>query len=350
MTNNTTVAYNCPNCGAELKFDADKQMLCCEFCNSEFAPEEMTNGFSQTASEEYCSHMNEYCCPNCGAEIVADENTAADTCLYCHSPVMLKGRLSGQMRPDRVIPFKYGKEEAIKRFMDFAKKKRFAPRDFKSQAQAELISGIYYPFWVTDADSNNELQADATRLRVWRTGRYEYTETSKFKLIRNGNIHFEDIVTSAYSEADKNMLEGVLPYPSDALVAFDASYLSGFVAKKRDIEMSQITEEVRQRMQGYSEQLLRSTIRGGYATVHISSNRMDIKNSSWEYSLMPIWLLTYTPKKRGKKIRKYTFAMNGYTGKLYGQIPISYGKVAALCGTVFTVVASVVAAIGGLLL
>ena len=33
---------------------------------------------------------------------------------------------------------------------------------------------------------------------------------------------------------------------------------------------------------------------------------------------MPIWILTY--KKGGKT---YTFAMNGYTEKIYGELPIS---------------------------
>ena len=45
ITENTqaasTKAYNCPNCGAELKFDPDKHKLCCEFCESEFTAEEI---------------------------------------------------------------------------------------------------------------------------------------------------------------------------------------------------------------------------------------------------------------------------------------------------------------------
>lgn len=357
MTANTAVAYNCPNCGAELSFDADKQKLCCEFCESEFTVEEITTNNTQNNSwksasdgAEFCSHMNEYVCPNCGADIVTDENTVADVCIYCHSPVMLKGRLSGQMRPDKVIPFKFGKEEAVRKFLQYARKKHFAPKDFSSDAQAELISGVYYPFWVTDADSDSSIEADATKVRVWRTGNVECTETSRFRIVRQGFIHFEDIVTSAYSEADKAMLEGILPYPSETLVPFDMSYLSGFVAKKRDIERTQLSDEVRGRMCGYSEKLLRSTINGGYSSLIVNNKKMNILNSSWEYTLMPIWMLTYTPKKQGKKHISYTFAMNGNTGKLYGQVPISYGKVAALCGGIFAVVTAIATMIGGFLL
>ena len=49
---------------------------------------------------------------------------------------------------------------------------------------------------------------------------------------RAGDIHFEDIVTCALSDADKKMLEGVLPYPSEELTDFSMPYLSGFFAKK----------------------------------------------------------------------------------------------------------------------
>ena len=349
-------AYNCPNCGAELYFNADKQKLCCEFCESEFTVNEIASTdasvnaeMAKVNAEEYCAHMNEYSCPNCGAEIVSDENTAADICAYCHSPVVLRGRLIGQMRPDKIVPFKYGKQEAVDRFISFAKKKWFAPKDFKSIKQAELISGMYYPFWVTDADTDSSIEAEATRVRKWRTGNTEYTETSRYKVYRQGDIHFEDIVTSAYSASDKAMLEGVLPYPSEALVPFESAYLSGFVAKKKDIERSALTEEVRKRMSSYAETLLRNTI-SGYTTVHVSHKRVNIISSNWEYSLLPIWVLTYTPKKQKGKKKVYTYAMNGYTGKLYGEVPISYGRVSAFCGALLAVVAPIVGVIGGLLL
>ena len=104
MNGTVTVTYNCPNCGAELYFNSDKQKLCCEFCESEFTGDEIEAtgaGYIKDqkakADAEYCDHINEYTCTNCGAEISVDENTAAGICIYCDSPVILKGKLSGQM-------------------------------------------------------------------------------------------------------------------------------------------------------------------------------------------------------------------------------------------------------------
>ena len=357
MNTATTVTYQCPNCSAGLAFHPEKQKFCCEFCLSEFTEEELeatetARAAEQAASaaaeqaaeagevpdEDYCAQLGEYHCATCGADILCDDNTAATECPYCHNPVILGGRLAGQMRPHKVIPFQFDKEGAKQHFRQFARKKWFVPRSFYSEEQIEHICGIYYPFWCTDADTDAAMTARATRVRRWRSGDYRYTETSNFHIVRRGDIHFEDIVTPALSEEDREMLNGILPYPSDSLKDFSMAYLSGFVAKKRDIEKEAVREAVRARMAAYAQTLLRQTIQG-YTTVNPTAPRLLTKRIHWDYTLMPIWLLTYT--RRGKK---YTYAMNGYTGKVYGELPIS-GKRLSLMGAVVGVLAGVAAAL-----
>ena len=355
MNTTATVTYQCPNCSAGLAFNPEKQKFCCEFCLSEFTERELLSTESareaeQAASEaaeraaeeseipdeEYCAKMGEYHCASCGADIVCDDTTAATECPYCHNPVILGGRLAGQMRPHKVIPFRFDKEGAKEKFRQFAKRKWFVPRDFVSEAQVDKICGIYYPFWCTDADTTAAMTARATRVRTWRAGDYRYTETSKFHIVRKGEIHFEDIVTPALKEEDREMLSGILPYPCDSLQDFSMPYLSGFLAKKRDIEKDAVREAVRARMTGYAQTLLQNTIHG-YATVTPTAPRLLTKRMHWDYTLMPIWLLTYS-----RKGKTYTYAMNGYTGKVWGQLPVS-GKRLAVLGAVVGVVAGLLA-------
>ena len=343
MNTTATVTYQCPNCSAGLSFDPQKQKFCCEFCLSEFTEQELADTESARAAEQaaseaaeraaeatevpdedYCAQMSEYHCATCGADVTCDQNTAATHCPYCHNPIILAGRLAGQMRPHKVIPFRFDREGAQQAFLKFAKKKWFIPRDFAGEAQLERITGIYYPFWVTDADTTASMSARATRVRSWRMGDYRYTETSKFHIFRRGNIHFEDIVTPALREEDREMLDGILPYPSDSLQDFSMAYLSGFLAKKRDIEKEAVREAVRQRMLQYSTTLLRNTIHG-YTTVTPNATQMLTGRIHWDYTLMPIWLLNYN-----RKGKTYTYAMNGYTGKVYGRVPVSGGKLALL--------------------
>ncbi len=323
----STVTYQCPNCGAGLNFDPEKQKFACEFCLSDFTEDELKNTDAaeraeseRAGNEEYCEQMLEYRCPSCGAEIAVDESTAADYCYFCHNPVVLVGKLSGQKKPHKIIPFKFGRDEAKEKFLAWAKTKKFCPNDFFSEEHAGKIQGVYYPFWVTDADSVSNLNTVAHRTRVWFAGNRKYIETSDFKVFRKGEIHFEDIVTSALSDADKAMLEGVLPYPSDSLIDFNIPYLQGFSAKKRDIERDRIEPEIKERMNNYANTLLRGTVQG-YNSVDRGKTEVKVKQSHWDYTLMPIWILTY--KMRGKT---YTFAMNGYTEKIYGELPISRVK------------------------
>ena len=347
----TVKTYSCPNCSAGLRFDPATRTFVCDYCLSSFTEEEMqSNGAEQRAEEEarageeFCSQMNEYACPACGAEVVSDENTAATFCPYCQNPVVLRGRLSGQMRPDRIIPFAIHKEEAQRILISYAKRHKFVPRDFFRVEQIEKMQGIYYPFWVTDADTRASLDASATKVRTWRVGNTRYTETSRYRICREGDIHFEDITTCAISEEDKQMLEGILPFPSAALESFDPSFLTGFLAKKRDLESAALAPEVAQRMNGYAGTLLRSTI-GPYTSVAVNGSSCVPVRSKWEYALLPMWLLSY----QARNGERYLYAINGYTGKFYGSLPISHPKLLAASAGVFAGVAALITLIGGLL-
>lgn len=352
----SVVAYKCPSCGAGIGFDAEKQKFVCEYCLSAYTEAELqaqTPSDSETEPEtesavqreaenaEFCENLLSYTCKNCGAEVFADADTVADFCVYCHNPIVCDGRLSGQWKPQKIVPFAYDKEQAQAKFLEFASKKWFVPRDFFSTAQVEKIRGVYYPFWLTDADITAAASARAERVRSYRSGDYRITETAHYTLYRKGDIHFEDVTTGAYTGEDKAMLEGILPYPTEALQEFSMPYLSGFLAKKRNVESDGVRDEVKRRVDGYATEMLRDTM-NGYTAVHSVGANVQYNKLHWDYALLPIWLLTYT--KGGKT---YTYAMNGHTGKVYGEIPIS-GKKLLLLFLAIVLAAAVLGVIGGL--
>ena len=329
----TIITYKCPNCDAGLLFDAAEQAFKCEFCLSKFTESELNE--TETAkkaqekeqeNESFRSEILEYYCSSCGAEVIADKNTVADFCYYCHNPVVLSDKVSGQLKPSKIIPFKFDKNEAKETFFRFAKKKWFVPKDYFSEGSMDKIAGVYYPFWVTDADTDSEMRAIGKNVRTWRSGDYRYTETTTYSVYRRGEIHFEDITTSAISTEDKAMLEGILPYPVEDYQDFSMPYLQGYVAKKRDIEREALSAEVKTRMNSYAKTLLERTT--SYSSLSLQHLDVAVLKSHWEYSLMPIWILTYVKKhkKNKKKDKTYVYAMNGSTGKVYGELPVSIPK------------------------
>ncbi len=322
-----TVTYKCLNCGASLVFDADTQRFDCDFCLSSFTEAELLESAASESTEreerdeqEFRDSIDEYYCTSCGAQIIADKSTASDFCYYCHNPVVMASKVCGVFRPSKIIPFKISREEAAEQFTRYAKKRWFVPRGYLSLEHISKMSGVYYPFWVTDADTDSAMHAIGKRVRSWRSGNYRYTETKRYDVYRRGRIHFEDITTSALSTEDKAMLEGILPYPLEDYRDFSMPYLQGFVAKKRDIEREHISNEVKGRMNSYATTLLLRTA-GGYTSVDPTGIDVAILTSHWEYSLMPVWILTYKKKKK-----TYVYAMNGSTGKIYGELPVSIPK------------------------
>ena len=316
-----------------MLFDAAENLFKCEFCLSKFTETELNNTETARKAEEkakeneaFNEQILEYRCSNCGAEVIAEKNTAADFCYYCHNPIVLTDKVSGQLKPTKIIPFKFDKEEAKATFLRFAKKKWFVPRDYFSDGTVDKITGVYYPFWVADADTDSELSGIGKNVRTWRSGDYRYTETTTYAVYRRGGIHFEDITTSAISTEDKAMLEGILPYPVEDYQDFSMPYLQGYLAKKRDIDRELLYGEVKGRMNSYARTILEGTTH--YSTFSLRHLDVSVLRSHWEYSLMPVWILTYNKKhkKYKKKDRTYVYAMNGSTGKVYGELPVSIPK------------------------
>lgn len=342
----SAVTYKCPNCDGGLIFDPETQKFKCEYCLSTFTEEELLQQSSEV-SPDFSGKTQEavvYTCPNCGAEVVTDNTVAATFCYYCHNPVVLSGRLQGEYLPQYIVPFLIDKEEAIQKFMEWIHQKKFVSRNFFNKKQIEKVSGIYFPYWIYDCQTNAALKAHATKVRVWKTGDYEYTETQTYQIFRSGILRFSDLMKNALKKADLKLADGVLPFEMKKQKKFSMSYLSGFLAEKRDIEEKEIMPEIRQEIDQYAQSLLRETIHG-YSTVTVESFQQNVDMEHLHYALFPVWILTY-PGKNGKT---YYYAMNGQTGKVCGVLPINWKKVLLVAGIIGIALFSLTLVIGGFL-
>ncbi len=358
-----TVNYKCPNCGAPLKFNPEKQMFSCEFCMSDFEEEKIQQLYAekeaQTSQAERAEEKAKqkqaegeqteeeeavvYTCPSCGAEVVTTASTAATTCFYCQNPVVLGGRLSGEFKPDRVVPFALSKEQAKNKFLEMCGKKWFLPKGFANKNQVEKLTGVYFPYWYIDTQKDAKMTALGKKIRTWRVGNKRYTETSTYRLHRSGNLIIKNVFERALKNESREMLQSVHPFDLSQAHDFAMSYLSGFQAEKRDIEIPEIKDSVDQRIQGYCKQLLQDTMDGYTGVVAENySDKTDLE--SWNYTLLPVWIMTY--KYKGEIL---PFAINGQTGKSYGSLPISKGKLAILFA-IITASLFILGLLGGLII
>ncbi len=344
--------YKCPNCAAELRFHPKKQGFVCEYCESFFTPEECKAANEEINAqakedapkhEEFETNSALYSCPSCGAEIISDNNTAATECYYCHNPIVLKGRLSGEYRPSKVIPFQLTREDAEGIFKAWCKKRWFLPKTFMSDSQLTHMAGVYVPFWVADCDVNGRMRAVCKKVRTWTSGKYQYTETKEYDVYRDASLKFEGIPADGASKIEDQLMEAIEPFDYAATKEFEMSYLSGFLSDKYDVNKSQVFPRVRNRAVNGSDQLLRSSM-VGYDSIRVTQSDMQVLQTRWQYMLLPVWFMTYS--YNGKQ---YSFAINGQTGKQAGTPPLDIGKLLAFCGAI-TLGCSIVSALLGVLM
>lgn len=317
--------HECPSCGANIPFNPNTQRWDCKYCGASYTLEDFEKYDNEIKKgnekkENIDVDMDEYTCPNCGAKVVTDTNTSATSCVYCGSTTILKNRLQGEFRPSKVIPFSQSKEKAVAEFYKFSKKKWFAPKEFCRIENIQKVEGVYIPFWLYNCDSNGRIVADAKRVTSWTTGDYRYTKTDYYNCIREGNMEFEGVPVDGSTKFADDIMDSIEPYNYENMKEFNPSYLSGFLAEKYDVEKDDAYSRAKMRVKNTTLEELKNDI-SGYNFVNVINSDVNIEKTKDEYVLMPVWMLNIKYKDK-----MHTFAMNGQTGKMVGDVPISAKK------------------------
>ncbi|MBO5870677.1 MAG: hypothetical protein J6Q89_08010 [Clostridia bacterium] len=325
--------YKCPCCGGAIEFDTESQNMKCPYCDTEFEPEtlksydddlkseggEELNWETEPGSEwreGEAEGMRVYICNSCGGEIIGDETLAATKCPFCDNAVVMKGQLSGALKPDYVIPFKLDKNAAKEGYFKHISGKRLLPKVFKDKNHIDEIKGIYVPFWLFNADANADARYRATKVRSWSDSDYIYTETSYYSATRRGDIGFDRIPVDGSDKMADDLMESIEPYDFSEAVDFQTAYLAGYFADKYDVDAEQSVARANDRVRKTTEQTFAATVQG-YSSVTPESVNVRLSNGSSSYALYPVWLLNTTYEGE-----KYVFAMNGQTGKFVGNLPL----------------------------
>ena len=328
--------YKCPCCDGAIEFDTQVQKMKCPYCGNEFEMETLaaydealkgqqeSNMTWQTeAGAEWqpgeTEGMRVYACNSCGGEIVGDETTAATECPFCGNPVVMMGQFSGSLKPDYVIPFKLDKKAAKEALKKHYQGKILLPKAFKDENHIDEVKGIYVPVWLFDADADARIRYKASRVRTWRDSEYNYTETSYYAVLRGGSISFERVPVDGSTKMEDALMESIEPYNFAEAVDFQTAYLAGYLADKYDVTAEESIDRANERIEVSTAANFAATVQGYTSVVPVDTN-ITLENGVAKYALYPVWLLNTS--WNGKK---YTFAMNGQTGKLVGDLPMDKG-------------------------
>lgn len=317
--------YTCPGCSAPLIFDPKRGRLRCEFCGSDYSPEEMEEKNRSREAEKAVVPDGEewkaYSCSSCGAELLADQNTAVMTCPYCGNHTIVTAQFAGAIRPDSLIPFGVTKEDAVAQYEAYYKKgirKFLLPASFGTDSHIQEIQGVYIPFWLFNGKARIDGIYDTSNER--QEGDYKIVE--HYQAERSGEMSFDKVPADASRRMADDLMDSIEPYDFRALKPFAMTYLPGFLAERFDVDEEDDKERAKKRIR---ETICAKTEQ----TVHYDRIdkrdhvKVDVHFDKTSYALLPAWLLTTRWQDR-----EWTFAMNAQTGKFTGNLPIQGGKLA----------------------
>ena len=345
--------YQCPACTGPLRFDGSIGKLKCDYCGCTFEVQEIEAlyqdkldqaeqaGVQQAAKEEAQAAaaaqaaemgmedpewerieagLKSYICPSCAAELICDATTAATSCPYCGNPTVVPGQFHGMLKPDYILPFKLDKEAAMTALRQHYKGKRLLPKAFSEENHIEEIKGVYVPFWLFDGQADADIRFNATKVQSFRQGNYQVTITDHYAVRRAGTVDFSRIPVDGSSKMPDAHMDAIEPFDYRELKPFSTAYMPGFLAERYDVDADECAKRAQLRATNTAEQIISGTARGYSSCVpvgrEVSLNRGQVK-----YVLLPVWLLA--TRWNGKS---FLFAMNGQTGKLIGDLPVSKGR------------------------
>lgn len=316
---------NCPKCNSLLNFNNDNNSYECEYCRTKYNLKDLD-------IKKIDNNLDIYICNDCGAEIIADENTSLNYCIYCSNTNISKTKLEETFNPGYLIPFKITKDNAINLLSALRKENLLIPKKFNMKKYINNIRGIYVPYRIYNCDSSGEVNFECDKITIWKSNGYKYTKTDKFTVTRGGNMFFEDMLVNGSKKFDNNIMNSIEPFDYKDVTKYDSSYLSDYIVEKYALPKTKLKKDASAKIKELFIQEMKKDIKG-YNNITERDNSINVYNFKSSYILLPVWLLNVKYKNE-----IYTFAINGQTGKIYGNTPICIKKTIILLVCLFIVI------------
>ncbi len=352
-----TLSFKCPCCGATLGFSGATGELTCEYCGASFSIEQAKAAQEAEAQDAASSDMtwtsaapamltdengkvSGYRCSSCGAEMVADEKTAATECPYCGNNAIVPQAFEGMYRPDLVVPFTVDRKRAQEALREFYRGKKLLPRTFTQTSRVENMTGLYVPFWLMSCHASGSVTFDGVKEKEWEDARFRYTKKDTYRVMRSGEMDFTRIPVDASTKMDDDTMDSLEPYDVSKGVAYDAAYFSGYLADRFDVDAAQAQPRASERVQNSFREKMEADAERDYDELTDRGEAIRISDTKTEYAMLPVWMLS--TKFEGKV---YSFAMNGQSGRVAGSLPVDKGEYRKQLGLGALVAAVVLAAL-----
>jgi LSD1 subclass zinc finger protein len=325
--------FPCTGCGAKLSFAPGTSSLKCEFCGTanEIAENDarieeldLATFFRALEGKQEMVEDENVRCEKCGAEQNLPASHFAATCTFCGTPIVSKGYANRHIKPRSLVPFQLDRPRAQESFRRWIRGRWMAPRDLKRYAQTDAgLNGVYLPFWTFDCQT----ASDYTGQRgVRRDKSTSWTSVSG----HIGRFH-DDVVVLASTSLPETLLDRISHWDTTALVPYQPEFVSGFRAEAYRIGLKDGWPIGKGMIDAEIRRLIRKDIGGDEQK--IDSVRTQYSDVTFKHVLLPVWISAYRYRDK-----VYRFLINGQTGEVAGESPMSWQKVTLLVIGIIVVV------------
>jgi LSD1 subclass zinc finger protein len=348
-----TDKFPCTNCGANLTYKPGTTHLKCEFCGTEneipkiegnVEEQDFTAMLEQESSTAPKLTVSTVNCHNCGATTTVEAHLQTADCPYCASPLVLAEKKEENLiRPGGILPFKIKREETLKIFQNWVKKLWFAPSQLKKSVKPESFKAMYVPYWTFD--SFCDCQYTGMRGTYYYVS-VPYTTTENGRTVTrtrqerrtqwtpcSGRVNnsFDDVLVLASKNLPQKDIDSLEPWDLKTNEPFNDAYLSGIITEKYQVTLKDGFTIGKGKMDNVMRGIIQRDIGGDEQ--RILSMYPQYSKVTFKLLLLPLYISAYKFKNK-----VYNVYVNGRTGKMKGQRPIAWGKVALLVISIIAVI------------
>lgn len=316
----------CAACGAPC----DTQDQFCNACGAAL-PSEHETAATELAQQLFLR------CENCGAELASDPDHRSYVCPFCDSTYVVEFSRDQTDRqpPEFVIGFAVTPDDAQTKFHEWLRRNNwFRPGDLRTAQIAEKIKGVYLPFWSFSMLARSEWSASIGE--NWqRTETYTttvngktvtrtrtVTETEWWPLAGRHHHYYSGYLVSGSRGLPQDQADRIKPFQLAALSRYRPYFLAGWMCEEYSIDREAALARCQQEFYNWEQRNVANLMPGdSHRSLGVRTTFSSVNS---DLILLPVYVLSYRYRDR-----LFRFLVNGQTGRVAGDKPLSKTRITA---------------------
>jgi len=287
-------------------------------------------------------------CKSCGARVTYDGATTSERCVYCGDAAVLAQEANrNAIRPESLVPLDVDRALVQANFERWIRGLWFRPNDLKRTKRFDA-AGIYVPFWTYDCHAFSKWSAESGTY-YYVTETYTATENgkrvTKTRRVRktrwrpawgSRDDRYDDILVNASRGVPDDLVRELGDFDTSQLVAYRPEFLAGWRAEEYQVDLAEGWDAAREIVVATQRSRCSGDVPGDtQRNLHVRNRITDVR---WKHVLLPLWSVQYRFRQK-----TYTVLVNGQTGRVVGDAPYSWVKIALFSLMIAALVATIVA-------